>query len=442
MADRRALEERLLGDPFDRSTREEYAELLMAEEAFAASAQQWQLVLKQHATSAKPHLRLAHCQKKLGQKSEAEREIAVARTCGDFDPADPMLDSLMDVPSEGAKGPQRLRVVGGEKRSAELAEVIDLSSAKVRFHDVVGMEELKKVLRLRIIEPFLRPGLFERFKKKSGGGVLLYGPPGCGKTMIARAIANECHAKFSSVGISEILNMWIGESERNLATLFQKARSDTPGVLFFDELDALAFSRSKASSDHTRTLVNEFLSQIDGMAGNNDKLLVLAATNMPWDVDEAMKRPGRFDRQVFVPPPDAAARTEMFRTKLRGVPTGHRPRSARRALRALLGRGCGWGARACQGRGVDADAGLDRGSAGHAGGSSRCHRGHEPHHDGLDEDCAKPGEVRWRRQGVSGRRKVPTGEPPLLSPPTKGGSLDARAALVPTSSRPHPARPG
>jgi transitional endoplasmic reticulum ATPase len=323
MTERRGLEERLLGDPFDRATREEYAALLLAEGAFEASLQQWQLVLKQHPTSAKPHLGLAQCQQRLGQQGEAERELALAKTCADFDPADPLLAGLpgASAPGDSAKEPARLRVVGGEKRSAELAEVIDLSSAKVRFHDVVGMEELKKVLRLRIIEPFLRPGLFERFKKKSGGGVLLYGPPGCGKTMIARAIANECHAKFSTVGISEILNMWIGESERNLANLFQKARSDTPGVLFFDELDALAFSRSKASSDHTRTLVNEFLNQLDGMTGNNDKLLILAATNMPWDVDEAMKRPGRFDRQVFVPPPDLAARGEMYRVKLRGVPT-------------------------------------------------------------------------------------------------------------------------
>ncbi len=323
MSDRRTLEERLLADPFDREAREEYAALLLAEESFEASLQQWQLVLKQHATSARPHLGVAECQRRLGRVADSERELALAKTCLDFDAADPLAAGLAPAGAagEGVKEPARLRVVGGERRTADLAEVIDLSTAKVRFHDVVGMEELKKVLRLRIIEPFLRPGLFERFKKKSGGGVLLYGPPGCGKTMIARAIANECHAKFSSVGISEILNMWIGESERNLAALFQKARSETPGVLFFDELDALAFSRSKATSDHTRTLVNEFLNQLDGMSGGNDKLLILAATNMPWDVDEAMKRPGRFDRQVFVPPPDLAARSEMYRLKLRGVPT-------------------------------------------------------------------------------------------------------------------------
>src|SRR5690606_7142671 len=116
---------------------------------------------------------------------------------------------------------------------------------------------------------------------------------GCGKTMIARAIASECKATFLPVGISDVLNMWIGQSERNLAELFEKARANRPAVIFFDELDALAYSRAKANSEHTRTTVNEFLNQLDGLSGDNGQVLVLAATNMPWDVDAAMKRPGR-----------------------------------------------------------------------------------------------------------------------------------------------------
>jgi SpoVK/Ycf46/Vps4 family AAA+-type ATPase len=186
--------------------------------------------------------------------------------------------------------------------------------------DVVGMEQLKKTLRLQIIEPFRNPGVFQRFRKKSGGGVMLYGPPGCGKTMIARAIATECGAEFESVGISDVLNMWIGESERNLADLFEKARSRRPCVLFFDELDALAYSRSKASSGAAHTVVNEFLAQLDGFADDNEGLLVLAATNMPWDVDPAMLRPGRFSRQVFVPPPDATARRQIIELRLQDIP--------------------------------------------------------------------------------------------------------------------------
>jgi len=115
--------------------------------------------------------------------------------------------------------------------------------------------------------------------------------------------------------------MWVGESESNLAAIFEKARDEAPSVLFFDELDALAFSRSKAQSHHTRTLVNEFLNQLDGLTRGNEQILILAATNMPWDVDGAMKRPGRFDRQIFVPPPDEEARVALLRARLVGVPT-------------------------------------------------------------------------------------------------------------------------
>jgi SpoVK/Ycf46/Vps4 family AAA+-type ATPase len=114
--------------------------------------------------------------------------------------------------------------------------------------------------------------------------------------------------------------MYIGESERNLAALFDKARAKRPSVLFFDELDALAFARSKASSEHSRQVVNEFLSQLDGFDADNQQVLILAATNMPWDVDSAMKRPGRFTRQVFVAPPDSVARARIVDLKLEGVP--------------------------------------------------------------------------------------------------------------------------
>jgi len=251
--------------------------------------------------------------------------VAAARECPDFDAGDARLPELEPPERDtvvAAPAPARLHVVaGGRQEPPRAGDVISISrSDKVRFSDVVGMRDLKKVVRLKIVEPFANPGLFQRFKKSSGGGVLLYGPPGCGKTMIARAIASECNASFTAVGISDILNMWVGQSERNLAAIFEKAREQAPAVMFFDELDALAFARSKAHSDHTRTLVNEFLNQLDGFTGRNEKVLILAATNMPWDVDEAMKRPGRFDRQIFVPPPDSEARAEMFRVKLRDVP--------------------------------------------------------------------------------------------------------------------------
>jgi SpoVK/Ycf46/Vps4 family AAA+-type ATPase len=217
--------------------------------------------------------------------------------------------------------PVKLTVVQGAKS----AEVVSIArpvavADKTRFMHIAGMEDLKKTIRLQIIEPFINPGLFAKFRKKSGGGILLYGPPGCGKTMLARAVANECNASFIAIGISEVLSMWQGESERNLALMFEKARSQKPCVMFFDELDALAFSRSKASSDTSRKIVNEFLAQLDGFDKGNDQVLILAATNMPWDVDPAMKRPGRFARQVFVPPPDAPARARIIELALESVP--------------------------------------------------------------------------------------------------------------------------
>jgi AAA+ superfamily predicted ATPase len=314
--ERTKLEQQLLRDPFAAEPRARYARLLGETAEYADSLAQWRVLLG-HAPSADAHLAAALCCLRLGDDDACREHVTRARQCADFDAADPRIAEI--EPSVPAA---RLQLVAGGKRELpQPADVISISrSDKVRFADVVGMRDLKKVVRLRIVEPFARPGLFQRFKKSAGGGVLLYGPPGCGKTLIARAIASECEASFTAVGISDILNMWVGASERNLAAIFDKARAQAPAVLFFDELDALAFARSKAHSDHTRTLVNEFLNQLDGFDGRNERVLILAATNMPWDVDEAMKRPGRFDRQIFVPPPDAEARAEMFRLKLRDVP--------------------------------------------------------------------------------------------------------------------------
>ncbi|QRN99492.1 ATP-binding protein [Archangium violaceum] len=318
MRPRTELERLLASDPFDTALRAEYAQQLLEAGEHGTALRQYELLRKQAPAQAAFALGVARCAWKAGDTEAARRAYAEARGLEGFTEDAELAQAL-----GAARVQPSLRVVQGEAPvEPPMAEVVPLSvSGTVRFADIVGMEELKRTIRLRIVEPFLKPGLFARFAKKTGGGLLLYGPPGCGKTLIARAIAGECKATFISVGISDVLNMWMGESERNLAALFEKARGQRPAVLFFDELDALAYSRSKASSEHTRALVNEFLNQLDGMAGNNERILVLAATNMPWDVDNAMKRPGRFDKQVFVPPPDAEARVEMFQQKLRGLPT-------------------------------------------------------------------------------------------------------------------------
>lgn len=204
--------------------------------------------------------------------------------------------------------------------------VVPIRSAQegdIKFSDIGGLDSVKKTLSLQIIEPFKNPEIFRKYGKKAGGGVLLYGPPGCGKTMLARAIATECNAHFIPVGISDILNQYVGGSEQNLSAIFDKARANRPSVLFFDELDALAFARSKSQSDYTRTLVNEFLNQLDGIGHDNSDILFLAASNMPWDVDSAMKRPGRFSKLTFIPPPDSAARLHILGLKLKDLPTSN-----------------------------------------------------------------------------------------------------------------------
>lgn len=291
-----------------------YAALLLEEDSPAAALHQYELAARQ-ATDAATLVGMARALLKMDRRTDALSAYSRARQHSDFC-GDPQLDELEK--SARPSGAPALSLIGGTDKVVALKQK---SNEQIRFDDVGGMAALKKLLRLNIIEPFLRPGLFERFKKTGGGGILLYGPPGCGKTMIARAIAGECNASFLSVGISEILNMWMGESERNLAQLFDKARAQKPCVLFFDELDALAFSRAKAQSEHSRTIVNEFLSQMDGFERDNKNVLFLGATNMPWDVDSAMKRPGRFARQVFVPPPDLEARRHILELKLRDVPT-------------------------------------------------------------------------------------------------------------------------
>ncbi len=308
---RQELEAKLAAEPFD-PVRSEYALLLETSGDIEAALKQFTLLIK-HDAGITAHFGEVRCLLALGKLSEARSSYARARQQDGF-----IEDAALAEQLGAVAGPALLSIAGGKTPR----QVIPLTLQRgTRFTDVVGMEALKKSLRIRILEPFLNPGLFSRFAKKIGGGILLYGPPGCGKTLIARALAGECNAQFVAVGISDILNMWIGESERNIAEVFEKARASRPSVLFFDELDALAFSRAKSSNEHTRRLVDEFLQQLDGFSASNEQVLVLGATNMPWDVDSAMKRPGRFDRQVFIPPPEREARMAMFQLKLADVPT-------------------------------------------------------------------------------------------------------------------------
>ena len=201
-------------------------------------------------------------------------------------------------------------------------EASDLERPAVQFADVGGLEALKEAIRLKIVYPARHPEIYAAYGQRPGGGLLLYGAPGCGKTHLARATAGELGAAFLAIGISDILDMYIGQSERNMHGVFQTARAHTPCVLFFDEIDALAANRSDFRAGTGRSLVNQFLAELDGVATSNDGILVLGATNAPWHLDPAFRRPGRFDDVLFVPPPDAPARAEILRVLLRDRPVG------------------------------------------------------------------------------------------------------------------------
>lgn len=188
----------------------------------------------------------------------------------------------------------------------------------IDFSHIGGMEALKERIRMSIIYPFKNKELFAKFKKRVGGGLLLYGPPGCGKTLISRATAGECGAHFINISIHEILSKWIGESEQRMHEIFATARRKAPTIIFIDEIDALGVKRADAG--HSASLVNTLLTEIDGAASRNENVLVMGATNTPWRLDSAFRRPGRFDHVVFVPPPDQAARKSIFALALDGIP--------------------------------------------------------------------------------------------------------------------------
>ncbi|WKN32464.1 ATP-binding protein [Porifericola rhodea] len=188
------------------------------------------------------------------------------------------------------------------------------------FSKVGGMEEVKDEIRMKIIQPLQNPELFKAYGKKAGGGILMYGPPGCGKTYLSRATAGEIDSQFMAVGIEEIMDMWLGSSEKNLHEKFEIARKHQPCVLFFDEIDALGSKRNDLKQSAGRNIINQFLKELDGVQSNNEGLLILGATNSPWHMDSAFLRPGRFDRVIFVPPPDQEARKIIMELLMESKP--------------------------------------------------------------------------------------------------------------------------
>jgi len=259
------------------------------------------------------------------RSGEAERAVSQYRAAREADPSveDAELAEQLGMEREESED-SSWEVVEGKLREADEEDDsrkhgFELERPKINFKEVGGMEDLKEEIRMKIIHPMTHPSLYAAYGKKIGGGILMYGPPGCGKTYLARATAGEVRAKFLAIGISDVLDMWTGSSERNLHAIFEQARANKPCVLFFDEVDALGASRTDLKLGAAR-LINQFLSEMDGVEASNEGVLILAATNAPWHLDSAFRRPGRFDRILFVPPPDASARAQVLRLMLTGKP--------------------------------------------------------------------------------------------------------------------------
>lgn len=187
------------------------------------------------------------------------------------------------------------------------------------FDDVVGMENVKELIRSRVIDQIKYPELYDQYGLKGGTGVLLFGLPGTGKTTIARAIAHEINAPLYTALLSDILNKWVGESEKRIRQLFDKARSTPTSLIFFDDFDALGMERQD-DGNHNNKVIVELINQMDGFHKNSNTIVLLAATNKPWMIDSALMRPGRFEHHIYVPLANHEARIVLVRKTLGSVP--------------------------------------------------------------------------------------------------------------------------
>jgi SpoVK/Ycf46/Vps4 family AAA+-type ATPase len=236
--------------------------------------------------------------------------VATPRREFDWSAAEQELDGLVEP-----------MFVDGTEPTAP-TDVVDLERPGLTLADVGGMERVKERLTASFLAPLRNEDLRRLYGKRLRGGLLMYGPPGCGKTFIARALAGELGAKFLPIALTDVLNPYFGQSEGNLHELFQIARREAPCVIFLDEVDALGQRRSSAPGNGLmRGVIAQLLDELDGVAAEqNEGVFVLAATNQPWDVDPALRRPGRLDRTILVLPPDEEARAAILRSHLADRP--------------------------------------------------------------------------------------------------------------------------
>ena len=211
----------------------------------------------------------------------------------------------------GVRGGDRAR--DGDENGADAADWIIREKPNIRFADIAGLEDVKEEIYLKMIYPFHHPELAQHYQIDVGGGLLLFGPPGTGKTMIAKAIACEVDATMFVISPAQLLSKWVGEAEQNVQKLFDAAKAEDKSVIFIDEIEALVPRRRSSSSTVMQRVVPQILQELEGFDRKAGRaLMFLGATNEPWSLDSAVLRPGRFDAKVYVPLPDPAARFKLF----------------------------------------------------------------------------------------------------------------------------------
>ncbi len=245
------------------------------------------------------------------------------------------LDSLMKVEGTYSKNTktQQLEIQKFDEGETKIEEgqikKLAFYKSNIKFDKVIGLDKVKKYLTDNIILAIQEPALFKKYGKKTGLGTILYGPPGVGKTHIVNAIAGEANANVIIARINQIVDMYTGNTEKNLHAIFEQARQNPPCIVFFDELDALGVKRGGdgggggGESSAMRLAVNQFLVEMSGVEAKPEGLYVIGATNNPWDIDPALKRSGRFGDRIYMAPPDNTARKKLFEFYTRNKPKGH-----------------------------------------------------------------------------------------------------------------------
>ncbi len=216
---------------------------------------------------------------------------------------------------------------GGEGgTSTGAGDIKMLQKPKMTFNDVAGMDKMKEEIRESVVYPMINPELAKKYGKLGGGGIMMYGPPGCGKTYIVKAAAGECTSNFINAKLSDLLDMYVGNTEKNIHKVFELARKNVPCVLFFDEVDALGGRRDQQEgAQYMKMAINQLLYEMDGIEATNQNVLIIAATNAPWDVDPALRRSGRFGKAIYIPEPDLASRMAIVKMHAKKRPLGRIP---------------------------------------------------------------------------------------------------------------------